>query len=84
MEKLDGMFNINGIGGYLIAVVLLLSILGVFQVLSFGVQSASAQNPYVISGDAFPDPQTKAEVFKNLQEVDMISSNPAATQARVK
>jgi len=81
---MNGMFGLNGITGYLIAVVLLLSILGGLTFLSIGAQSNSAVNPYVVTGSAVPNPKTKEDVYANLHEVEMIATDPAATQARVK
>lgn len=81
---MNGMFGLNGITGYLIAVVLLLSILGGLTFLSIGAQSNSANNPYVVTGSVVADPKTKEDVFANLHEVEMIATDPAATQARVK
>lgn len=81
---MNGMFGLNGITGYLLAVVLLLSILGGLTVFSFGAQQNSAVNPYVVTGDKVADPKTKQDVWANLQSVEMFASDPAATQARVK
>ncbi len=81
---MNGMFGLNGILGYLLAVVLLLSILGGLQFLSFTTQAANAQNPYVITGNAVAEPKSKEDIYANLHEVEMISADPAATQARVK
>jgi hypothetical protein len=81
---MNGMFGLNGIVGYLIAVVLLLSILAGLTVASIGAQSNSANNPYVVTGSAVANPQTREDVFANLHEVEMIATDPAATQARVK
>ena len=47
-----GLFSlIHGITGYLVAVVLLLSILGVLTVLSIGTQANNATNYYEINQD---------------------------------
>jgi len=79
---MNGVFGLNGILGYLIAVVLLLSILGGLTYIGIGVQSQSAVNPYAISGK-IADPKTKQDVWANLQDVKMFSDDPEATQARV-
>lgn len=50
-ENERGLFALNGITGYLVAVVLLLSILGVLTVTSLGVQNAEASNYYSINQD---------------------------------
>lgn len=50
-ENERGIFALNGITGYLIAVVLLLSILGALTVFSLGVQNAEATNYYSINQD---------------------------------
>jgi hypothetical protein len=80
---MNGVFGLNGILGYLIAVVLLLSILAGLTIVSIGIQSSSATNPYAISGEKVAAPKTKQDVWANLQDVEMISSNPSATQSRV-
>lgn len=80
---MNGVFGLNGILGYLIAVVLLLSILAGLTYVGIGVQGASAVNPYAVSGEKVADPKSKQDVWANLQDVEMISKNPAATQARV-
>ncbi|MGP1560531.1 MAG: DUF4006 family protein [Helicobacteraceae bacterium] len=80
---MNGTFGINGITGYLVAVVLLLSILGGLSYLGIVTQQHSAVNPYVISGSKVADPKTKEDVWANLQEVKMISDDPADTQRRV-
>ena len=46
-----GIFALNGITGYLIAVVLLLSILGTLTYFAISAQSANAQNYYSINQD---------------------------------
>jgi hypothetical protein len=81
---MNGLFGLNGILGYLLAVVLLLSILAGLQVLSVTTQQASAVNPYYVSGVKVDMPKDKQDVYANLQDVSMISSDPASTQARVK
>jgi hypothetical protein len=50
-ESERGVFSIHGVTGYLIAVVLLLSILGVLTVLSLGAQNAEATNYYSVNQD---------------------------------
>jgi hypothetical protein len=49
-ESERGVFSIHGVTGYLIAVVLLLSILGVLTVLSLA-QNAEATNYYSVNQD---------------------------------
>lgn len=80
---MNGTFGLNGITGYLIAVVLLLSILGGLTFWGIVTQSKSAVNPYVISGSEVADPKTKEDVWANLRTVKMFSDNPSATQNRV-
>ena len=80
---MNGVFGLNGILGYLIAVVLLLSILAGLTIVGVGVQGSSAVNPYAISGDKVAEPKSKQDVFANLQSVEMINEDPAATQSRV-
>jgi len=46
-----GIFALNGITGYLIAVVLLLSILGTLTFFGIGAQKANAENFYTINQD---------------------------------
>jgi hypothetical protein len=46
-----GVFALNGITGYLIAVVLLLSILGTLTFFAISTQKANAQNYYTINQD---------------------------------
>ena len=50
-ENERGIFSIHGITGMLIATVLLLSILGVLQVLSLGAQNSQATNFYKVNQD---------------------------------
>ncbi len=50
-ENERGVFSIHGVTGMLIATVLLLSILGVLQVLSLGTQNAEATNFYKVNQD---------------------------------
>lgn len=50
-ESERGIFALNGITGYLIAVVLLLSILGALTVFGIGAQQANAENFYEINQD---------------------------------
>jgi hypothetical protein len=47
-ESKRGVFSLDGVTGYLIAVVLLLSILGYLTYLAIGVQSATATQYYEI------------------------------------
>jgi hypothetical protein len=47
-ESERGLFTLNGITGYLIAVVLLLSILTVLTISAISVQKANAENYYTI------------------------------------
>lgn len=46
-----GVFGLHGLVGYAIAVVLLLSILGVLTVLGIGAQKNNAENYYTINQD---------------------------------
>ena len=50
-ESERGLFSLNGITGYLIAVVLLLSILGALTVFGIGAQKANAEIFYEINQD---------------------------------
>ena len=50
-ENERGVFSIHGITGFLIAVVLLLSILAVLTITSLGVQNAEATNYYSVNPD---------------------------------
>ncbi len=51
-ENERGIFSfMHGISGFLVAVVLLLSILGVLTVLSIGTQAANATNFYEVNQD---------------------------------
>jgi hypothetical protein len=50
-ENERGLFSLHGLSGFLIAVVLLLSILGVLVVSSIMVQAGEAQNPYTVNQD---------------------------------
>lgn len=50
-ENERGVFALHGVTGYLIAVVLLLSILGTLTVLSIGTQKANAEAYYEINQD---------------------------------
>ncbi|WP_277641226.1 DUF4006 family protein [Wolinella succinogenes] len=43
---MNGLFGVNGLLGYLVAVVLLLSVVGVFTFLAIGVQKEEATNYY--------------------------------------
>lgn len=74
-EKTGCLFALNGISGMLIAVVLLLSIIGVLTVLGLGAQQASARNPYVVSGSAVADPQTRDDIYANLKTIKMIDES---------
>ena len=47
-ESKRGVFSLDGVSGYLIAVVLLLSILGYLTYLAIGVQSATATQYYEV------------------------------------
>jgi len=80
---MNGVFGLNGILGFLIAVVLLLSILAGLTIVGIGVQQGSAVNPYAVSGVKVAEPKSKQDVWANLQDVEKISTNPAATKARV-
>ena len=68
-ENTGSLFGLNGISGMLIAVVLLLSIIGVLTTLGIITQQASATNPYVVSGAAYPNPTSIDQVRQNLQGV---------------
>ena len=50
-ENERGIFALNGLSGFLVAVVLLLSILGTLTVLSFSTQAANATKFYEINQD---------------------------------
>lgn len=50
-ENERGVFSIHGITGFLIAVVLLLSILTVLTIANIGVQSSQATNYYSVNPD---------------------------------
>jgi hypothetical protein len=68
-ENERGLFSLlHGLSGFLIAVVLLLSILGVLVYFSIVVQAAEAQNPYTVNQDInglkFIAPS--AEQYKNV------------------
>ncbi|MGE4455337.1 MAG: DUF4006 family protein [Arcobacteraceae bacterium] len=67
-ENERGVFGLHGISGFLIAVVLLLSILGVLVTASIMVQAGEAQNPYKVNQDInglkFIAPS--AEQYKNV------------------
>lgn len=67
-ENERGVFGLHGISGFLIAVVLLLSILGVLVTASIMVQAGEAQNPYQVNQDInglkFIAPS--AEQYKNV------------------
>lgn len=74
-ENTGSMFGLHGISGMLIAVVLLLSILAGLTTLSLMTQQANANNPYVVTGSAVPNPQTREDVYANLKEVGMIDAS---------
>lgn len=77
------MFGLHGIGGALIATVILLSALGYLGVYkAITIQQATANDPYAIAGNAVPNPKTKADCFANLQEVKMYDDSVAA-KARI-
>ncbi|GHV04198.1 hypothetical protein AGMMS50229_05050 [Campylobacterota bacterium] len=67
-ENTGSLFGLNGISGMLIAVVLLLSIIGVLTTLGIITQQASARNPYVVSG-AIGKPVNIDQVRLNLKDV---------------
>ena len=50
-ESERGLFALNGLTGYLVAVVLLLSILGGLTFFGIGAQKANAENFYTINQD---------------------------------
>jgi|SaaInl8_150m_RNA_FD_contig_91_494838_length_3958_multi_21_in_0_out_0_5 hypothetical protein len=66
---MNSMFGLNGIGGNLIAVALLLSIVGVFTFMAISIQSETAVKPYAFSGSKVANPTTKEDVWANLQDV---------------
>ncbi|MDR1910914.1 MAG: DUF4006 family protein [Helicobacteraceae bacterium] len=69
-DKSGCYFALNGISGMLVAVVLLLSIIGTLTYLGIVTQQAGATNPYVVKGTAVANPQTKEDVYRNLQGVN--------------
>lgn len=75
MNSTGSMFGLHGIAGMLIAVVLLLSILAGLTVWGLGVQQNSARSPYVVTGNAAPEPKTIEDVYSNLKEVGMFDAN---------
>ncbi|MGE4294859.1 MAG: DUF4006 family protein [Campylobacterales bacterium] len=79
-ENTGSMFGLHGISGMLIAVVLLLSIVAFLTTLSVMTQQANASNPYVVTGSAVANPQSREDVYANLKEVGMID---ASAKARV-
>jgi hypothetical protein len=50
-ESERGLFALNGLTGFLVAVVLLLSILGGLTFLGIGAQNSNAENYYTINQD---------------------------------
>ncbi|MDR0747820.1 MAG: DUF4006 family protein [Helicobacteraceae bacterium] len=66
----SGYFALNGITGMLIAVVLLLSIVGVLTTLGLLTQQSMADKPYVVAGEAVADPVSVGDSYKNLQELE--------------
>ena len=82
-ENTGSMFGLHGIGGMLIAVVLLLSIIAGLTVLSLQTQQAAAVDPYVVHGSAVANPQTKEDVWANMRDIKMIDrNNPRPTSAQ--
>jgi hypothetical protein len=75
---MNGLFGLNGITGYLIAVVLLLSIVFALGYSSIVVQQREASNPYAIKGNAVPNPKTIEDVYANLHELKIDSKANAA------
>ena len=71
---MNTMFGLNGIGGMLLATVLLLSIIGFLGTNAVLAQQKTANDPYVITGNSVAQPKTKEDVYANLQEVDMIDN----------
>lgn len=69
-ENERGLFAFNGITGMLIAVVLLLSILGVLTVLSVGAQQNNAQKFYTVNQDLNALKANSADNLKHYQLVD--------------
>jgi len=72
---MNGMFGLNGITGYLISVVLLLSIAGFLGTNAVLTQQASVNNPYAIRGNAVPNPKNVEDVAANLHELKYISKD---------
>jgi hypothetical protein len=72
---MNGMFGLNGITGYLIAVVLLLSIAGFLGTNAVLTQQSAVNNPYAIKGNAVPNPKNIEDVAANLHELKYISKD---------
>ena len=72
------MFGLNGIGGNLIAVALLLTIVGVLATLAVQVQNSTAANPYTVTGTKVANPTSKEDVYANLSEVKMFDTGAVA------
>jgi hypothetical protein len=66
------MFGLNGIGGNLIAVALLLSIVGFLGYNAVMIQNDTATKPYAFSGTKVSNPVSKEDVWANLQDVKML------------
>lgn len=76
-ENTGSMFGLHGIGGMLVAVVLLLSIVAVLTTIGLGIQQQGAVDPYIVEGDAVANPQTKEDVWANLRDLKMIDPDNA-------
>ncbi|MDR3163194.1 MAG: DUF4006 family protein [Helicobacteraceae bacterium] len=72
-----GYFALNGITGMLIAVVLLLSIVGVLTTLGLLTQQSTANNPYVVVGTTVANPESVGDSYKNLQGLGFNEAPPA-------
>jgi len=72
---MNSMFGLNGIGGYLLAVVILLSALGYLGVYkAITIQNASAENPYTIVVDG-KAAESQEDMYANLRALKMIDSS---------
>jgi len=75
------MFGLNGLGGYLIAVALLLTIVGVLGSQALFTQQKTATQPYGIKSMSTGEKaETLEDVFKNLHELKMIDPNSRKVQ----
>jgi LPS O-antigen subunit length determinant protein (WzzB/FepE family) len=71
---MNGMWGINGLTGYFIAVVLLLSIAFGLGYGAITTQQYTATHPYAIRGNTVPEPKTVEDVYANLHELKMDST----------